>query len=286
MSKTNTLSNHTTKTQIEKGIIYVFLAILVLLCVAPFYLMIISATRSAAQIQNGFSFMPGTAFKENLDTLKEYVDIWRSLTNSATIAITTTILTSYFAALTAHGLQFYEFKGKKIIFTAMLIMMMVPGQLGLIGYYNLVFKYGMLDSYLPLIIPSIANIFGIFFIRQYMATTIHPALIEAARIDGSNELSIFHKIILPLTAPATATIAIMGFIGNWNSYIMPRILLTSLDKRTLPVALGVLKGSRVFQMNFGAVYASITISVIPIIIVFILASKYIVNGISSGGVKG
>lgn len=277
---------NSTKAAIEKGIIYFFLIIIVAICLVPFYMMIVNATRSASQIQGGFALLPSKHFFANLALLKSYVNVWKGLLNSSIIAVLSTLLTIYFTTLTAHGFQFYDFKGKKFIFVAMLVMMMIPGQLGLIGYYNLVLKYGMMDKYLPLIIPSIANVFGIFFIRQYMATTIHPALIEAARIDGCSELSIFHKIIFPLAAPATATIGIMAFIGSWNSYIMPRILISSLDKRTLPVMLGALKGAIVAQSNFGATYASVTISVIPIIIVFVFSSKYIINGISSGGVKG
>lgn len=274
------------KTLVEKVFIYAFLILLLLFCLGPFYLMIVNATRSAAQIQNGISFLPSKYFFTNINLLKSYFDIWRGLLNSGTVAILSTILAAYFAAFTAHGFQFYEFKYKKTIFLAMLVMMMIPGQLGLIGYYDLVLKYHMMDNYLPLVLPSIANIFGIFFIRQYMATTIHPALIEAARIDGCSEISIFHKIIFPLAAPAIATISIMGFIGSWNSYIMPRMLITSLEKRTLPVMVGVLKGTQVAQQNFGATYASVAITVIPIIIVFVFTSKYIINGISSGGVKG
>lgn len=274
------------KQKIEKGIIYFLLGFLLVICLLPFYSMMVNATRSAAQINSGFSMVPSTNFLSNFRLLEEYVDVWRGLLNSAIIAVAGTFLTAYFSTLTAFGFQFYEFKGKKYFFGFLLVMMMVPQQLGLIGYYKLCLELKIIDTYIPLIVPAIANTFGVFFIRQYMAGSVHPALIEAARIDGSGEIAIFHKLIIPLAAPATATMSIMGFIGTWNNYIGPRVLIFSLEKRTLPVMVGALKGSIVAQSNFGATYAAVAISVIPVMIVFVFASKYIINGIAAGSVKG
>ncbi|MDA3846278.1 MAG: carbohydrate ABC transporter permease [Vallitaleaceae bacterium] len=275
-----------TRTRIEKWLVYLLIVLIVVVCLIPFYTMLVNATRSGAQIVSGFSMVPSSHFFENFDSLLVYVDVWRGLLNSAFIAVSATILTAYFSTLTAFGFQFYEFKGKTILFTFMILMMMVPQQLGLIGFYQLCLQFKMIDSYYPLIIPMIANTFGVFFIRQYMAGSVHPALVEAARIDGAGEFSIFHRLIIPLAAPATATMAIMAFIVTWNNYIAPRVLITSLEKRTLPVMVGALKGSIVAQSNFGATYAAVAISVVPIMIVFIFASRYIINGIASGSVKG
>lgn len=284
--KQSTRTWYQTKTTLEKVLIYALLTFLIIICLLPFYSMLVNATRSAAQINSGFSLKPSGNFVANFNLLEDYVDVWRGLLNSALIAISTTALTAYFSTLTAFGFQFYDFKGKKFMFGFLLLMMMVPQQLGLIGYYKLCLNLKIIDTYIPLIVPAIANTFGVFFIRQYMAGSIHPALIEAARIDGASEMRIFHKLIFPLAAPATATMSIMGFIGSWNNYIAPRVLIFSLEKRTLPVMVGALKGSIVAQSNFGATYAAVAISVLPIMIVFVFASRYIINGIGAGSVKG
>lgn len=273
------------KGKVQKGFIFFFLFVLVIISLLPFYMMIINATRSPAQIQNGLSLMPSRYYFDNLAVLKAYVNIGKGFLNSSFIAISSTTLTVYFSALAACGFTFYEFRGKKIIFALMLAFMMVPSQLGLIGIYRLCFTYHLMDSYIPLIVPSIANIFGIFFVRQYLTSSVHPALIEAARIDGCGELNIFHRIIIPMCSPALATIGIMGFIGNWNSYMLPRVIITSLEKRTLPVMIATLKGA-LPNTNQNALFAAVTIAVVPIIVIFILLNKFVISSIGEGGVKG
>lgn len=143
----------------------------------------------------------------------------------------------------------------------------------------------MIDTYWPLILPAIASPGTVFFLRQYCEGSLQPALIEAARIDGAKELHIFHKIILPLMSPGIATMAIGAFIGNWNSYLLPLILLNSPDKFTLPVMIASLNSSKDIASNQGAIYLAVAISVIPILIVFAFCSKYIIGSLSAGGVK-
>ncbi len=272
--------------QFQRLLLYIFLFALVVLCLVPFVMMIINSTRSASDIVSGFTLIPGDQFRANFESLESYVDVWQGMVNSATISFGTIILTAYFSALTAFGFEFYDFKFKNLLFSFILLMMMVPVQLGLLGFYDLNYKLGLLDTYIPLILPTIANIFAVFFIRQYMASTIHMALIEAARIDGSSELNIFHKIVFPLSIPAIATMSIMAFIGSWNNYMTPLILIQSVEKKTLPVLVAALRGARVIQQNYGAIYAAIAVSVFPILIIFVGFSKYIISGISSGSVKG
>lgn len=272
--------------QFQRLLLYIFLFALVVLCLVPFVMMIINSTRSASDIVSGFTLIPGDQFRANFESLESYVNVWQGMVNSATISFGTIILTAYFSALTAFGFEFYDFKFKNLLFSFILLMMMVPVQLGLLGFYDLNYKLGLLDTYIPLILPTIANIFAVFFIRQYMASTIHMALIEAARIDGSSELNIFHKIVFPLSIPAIATMSIMAFIGSWNNYMTPLILIQSVEKKTLPVLVAALRGARVIQQNYGAIYAAIAVSVFPILIIFVGFSKYIISGISSGSVKG
>lgn len=275
-----------TRLQIERALLYVFLFIIVAICLIPFIMMIINSTRSASDIVAGFTLVPGNQFWPNFNALESYVDIWQGMINSAIVSTGVIILTAYFSALTAFGFEFYDFKGKNFLFGMVLLMMMVPVQLGLLGFYDLNYRLGLLDSYIPLILPSIANIGAMFFIRQYMASTIHRALLEAARIDGSTELAIFHKIVFPLSLPAIATMSIMAFIGSWNNYMTPLILIQSVEKKTLPLLVAALRGARVIQQNYGAIYSAITVSVLPILVIFVLFSRYIISGISAGSVKG
>ncbi|MDQ0484905.1 carbohydrate ABC transporter permease [Guptibacillus hwajinpoensis] len=269
---------------IIKGIIYALLILTAVICFIPFLMMLVNATRSNDAILTGFTLIPGTALMENYRTMMEYVNIWNGFKNSLIISVLVTLLTGYFSALTAYGFAFYTFKGKNFLFVFMLVMMMVPGQLGLIGFYELCKNLGILDTFIPLIIPAIASPFVVFFLRQYIQTTLHPSLIEAARIDGASELRIFHTVAIPIMMPAVATMSIFTFIGSWNNYIVPLVVLFSPEKYTLPVLMGFLKGSQVAQ-NLGSMYLGIAISVVPIMIAFLFLSKYIVNSISAGAVK-
>lgn len=248
-------------------------------------MMIINATRSTAEIlRNGFTLFPGKSLIENYKVLLSYMDIWQGFRNSLFIAVSFTFLTSYFSALTAYGFAVYKFKGGNALFVTVLVLMMVPGQLGLIGFYDLAKTLGILDSYIPLIIPGIASPFTVFFLRQFVITTLHPSLLEAARIDGAGELRIFHQIGVPIMMPAIATMGIFAFIGSWNNYILPLVVLFSPSKYTLPVMMGALRGSQV-ESNIGAMYLGIAISVVPIMIIFLILSKYIIGSITAGAVK-
>nr|WP_241680234.1 carbohydrate ABC transporter permease [Metabacillus mangrovi] len=260
------------------------MTLLAIACFIPFLMMLINATRSNEAILTGFTLVPGNALVENYQTMMSYVNVWTGFKNSLFISVLVTLLTGYFSALTAYGFAFYHFKMKNFLFVFMLVMMMVPGQLGLIGFYELSKTLGILDTYIPLILPAIASPFVVFFLRQYILTTLHPSLIEAARIDGAGEFKIFHIVALPIMMPAIATMSIFTFIGSWNNYIMPLVLIFSPEKYTLPVLMGFLKGSQVAQ-NLGSMYLGIAISVVPIMIAFLFLSKYIINSISAGAIK-
>lgn len=270
--------------KILKVILYIFLVILSILSIIPFVMMIINATRSNGEILRGFTLIPGTSLLTNYDVLISYMDVWRGFANSLFVAVSVTLLNSYFSALTAFAMTFYEFKGKKLIFGAFLVVMMVPGQLGLLGQYELNSTLGILDTYWPLIIPSIAAPFTVFFFRQYLLSSMQVSILEAARIDGASELYMFHKIVIPILKPAMATQAIFTFIGTWNNYMTPLIMLRTPSKFTLPVMMGALNGSPVAS-NLGAMYLGIAISVVPIMIAFTIFSKHIINSISAGAVK-
>ncbi len=272
-------------TKIKKTILYVALIVLAVTCLLPFLLMIINATRSGREIVTSFTFVPGSSLKDNWAIVSGYFNLFLGFGNSLKVAIPATLLTAYFSSLTAYALAVYNFKGKNLIFYVIIIFMMIPGQLGLIGFYNLVSKLKLVDSYIPLIIPAIAAPGTVFFLRQYVLATLPQALLEAARIDGAKELHIFHKIVFPIMVPGVATMAIGCFIGNWNSYLTPLILLNTPRKFTLPVMIASLSSSQDITVNQGSIYLSVAISVIPILIVFCFCSKYIISSISAGSVK-
>ena len=272
-------------TKIKKGIIYLALIILAVTCLLPFLLMMVNATRSGREIMTSFTLIPGNSLKDNWNSVWNYFNLFLGLWNSFKVALPATILTSYFSALTAYALAVYKFKGKSIIFYTIVIFMMIPGQLSLIGFYNLISGLKLIDSYVPLIVPAIAAPGTVFFLKQYLESVLPMSLLEAARIDGAKEISIFHRIVFPIMIPGVATMAIGGFIGNWNSYLVPMLLLHTPKKFTLPVMMASLNASSDIATNQGATYLAVAISVIPILIVFCFCSKYIISSISAGSVK-
>jgi multiple sugar transport system permease protein len=263
---------------------YVLLVILTLICLVPFYIMLIDATHTNGEIASKLWILPGTALLDNYNRLVESVPIWRGFANSLFIAVAVTLVSGYFSALTAYGFSRYKFKGNKMLYAIVLGSMMIPMQLGFIGFYQLISKMHLLNSYIPLIIPSIANASSVFFIKGYTDGAVHESLIEAARIDGSGEFAIFNKIGLPLIMPSVATMSIFTFIGTWNNYLTPLILISDMEKYTLPIMQVVAKG--VYKTEFGAIYTCIAISVVPIMIAFAFLSKKIIGGLTIGGVKG
>ncbi|MBO5303328.1 MAG: carbohydrate ABC transporter permease [Lachnospiraceae bacterium] len=271
--------------KIKKSILYILLILLGITCMLPFILMLVNATRSGTEIASSFTFIPGNSLKDNWNTVFEYFNLFKGIWNSVKVAVPATLLTVYFSAMTAYGLAMYKFKANKLIFGTILVFMMIPGQLSLIGFYNLCTKLHLVNSYIPLIIPAIAAPGTVFFLRQYAMSSLSKSLIEAARIDGASEFYIFHRIAIPIMAPGMATMGIMSFITNWNNYLLPMIVLNDKEKFTLPVMMASLRASTDIQANQGAIYLSVAISVIPILLVFAFFSKYIISGISAGAVK-
>ncbi|MDO5345733.1 MAG: carbohydrate ABC transporter permease [Lachnospiraceae bacterium] len=275
----------TTGTKIKKAILYLGLILLALTCLLPFLMMMVNATRSGNEIMTSFTLIPGSSLKENWEIVSNYFNIFKGILNSVIVAFPATLMTAYFSAMTAFALAIYKFKGKNILFAVILLFMMIPAQLGLLGFYDLVSFLHLINSYIPLIIPAVAAPGTVFFLKQYVESVLPPALLEAARIDGASELYIFHKIVLPIMSPGIATMAIGAFIGNWNSYLTPMLILTKTEKYTLPVLIATLNSSTDIVSNQGATYLAVAISVIPILIVFCFCSKYIISSISAGSVK-
>lgn len=266
---------------------YLFLAFLVIISVVPFWIVIINATRDGMSISTqGITLLPGSSLMENYRILVDNVNVVRGFMNSLKIAVAVTVLSGYFSALTAYGFHVFNFKGKNVLFGIILIFMMVPSQLAFLGYVKLMTQIGLMDNHLALIIPAIASIGTVFFLRAYISSSLSKEIIEAARIDGAGEFYIFHRIAMPLMAPGVATMAIFTFIGSWNNYLSARVMLSSKENETLPMVISSLKALRIWHQNQGAIYLGFAISIVPIVIVFIFASKYLIENISAGAVKG
>lgn len=269
------------------SVVYTFLAFMVAIAVVPFWIVIINSTRDGMSISTqGITLIPGGSLVENYKILVENVDIARGFFNSLKIAILVTLLSGYFSALTAYGFHMYDFKGKNFLFGIILIFMMIPSQLAFLGYVQWMTQLGLMDNHAALIIPSIASIGTVFFLRAYISSALGKGIIESARIDGAGELYIFHRIALPLMAPGVATMSIFTFIGSWNNYLSARVILSSKENETLPMVISSLKALRIWYQNQGAIYLGFAISIVPIVIVFIFASKYLIENISAGAIKG
>lgn len=279
------MRNYRFSTNVTRAFIYLVLILLVIISIIPIWMLIVNATRSTTEIQNGISLIPSTHMFENYRVLlSKGLNLPRGFINSLQISVLTTIVTVYFSMLTAYGLVAYEFKGKKFLYNSILVLVMIPMQLSIIGFFRFMSKLGLTDSYASLILPSIASAASVFFSKQYLESIILQDLIDAGRIDGCSELGIFHKIMLPIAAPGAFTLGIFAFVGSWNNFFNAYILITSRDKYTLPMLIQTLRGD-VYRPEFGAIYLGLAASVIPIILIYFLFSRYIVNGISMGAVK-
>jgi len=265
--------------------IYIVLAIILIITIVPVWMLLINATRSTTQIQQGLSLLPSTHAIENYKILTgEGMNLPRGFMNSLIIALGTTVITVYFAFLTGYGIVAYEFKGKRIFFAAILILILIPLQLSIIGYFRFMSKIGLADNYLSLILPSIAAPAAVFFAKQYLESIMIPDLIDAGRVDGCTELGIFHRIMMPIAMPGAFTLALFTFVASWNNFFNPYILISSRSKYTLPMLIQTLRGD-VYRPEYGAIYFGLAASIVPIIIIYVLFSRYIVNGISMGAVK-
>ena len=278
-------TSYSRSTHILRFLVYLFMVILVVVTIIPIWMLIVNATRSTVEIQQGLSLLPSHYLISNYKILlSKGLDLPRGFLNSFTISILTTFVTVYFSLLTAYGIVSYDFKGKKALYNFIIVLVMIPMQLSIIGFYQWMSKLGLTDSYASLILPSIASAGSVFFAKQYLESIMLQELIDAGRIDGCSELGIFHRIMLPIAVPGAFTMGIFAFVASWNNFFTAFILITSRDKYTLPMLVQTLRGD-VYRHEYGAIYLGLAASVVPIIIIYFLFSRYIVNGISMGAVK-
>ncbi len=272
---------------VQSILAHVVLIVLSFMCLFFFYILIVNATRSHADLQKGFSAIPGNYFLENLKNVANdgSFPMFRGIINSLIVSTCSAALCTYFSSLTAYGLYAYDFKVKKVAFTFIMAILVMPTQVTAMGFLRLITNMGMYDSLLPLIIPSIASPAVFYFMYSYLQSSLPLSLVEAARIDGSGEFMTFNRIVLPIMKPAIAVQAIFSFVGSWNNYFVPALVIQSKDKMTVPILIATLRGADYMNFDMGKIYMMITVAIVPIIIVYLLLSKYIIAGVTLGGVK-
>ena len=268
-------------------IAYIVLIFITFLCLFWFYVLFINATRSHSDLTKGFTLIPGGNAIENWKNLmKSTQPVLSGMRNSLIIAICAAGLSTYFSTMTAYAIHAYEFKIKNAMFTFILAVMMIPTQVVALGFINLMGKMKLMDTFIPLIVPAIAAPATFFYMKQYMESTLPMALLEAARIDGSGEFRTFNSIVIPLMKPAIAVQAIFAFVASWNNYFTPALVLTTDKKKTLPILIAQLRSADFLKFDMGQVYMMIAFSIFPVILVYLILSKFIVGGVAVGAVKG
>ncbi len=274
--------------------VMIVLVILTIICILPIWILFVNSTRQSQDIiNNGLSIIPSNYFIKNIKETIHLNEIgkitysaWIGYRNSFIITACATVLTVFFASLTAYGLVVYDFKASGIAYTFILAVMMVPVQVTSVGFVTFMGKIGLTDTYWPLILPAIAAPAVVFYMRQYMKSSFPLDIVEAARIDGTSEFRTFLTIGLPLMKPAIGVQAIFAFIANWNNFYTPSMILISRNFKqyTMPMMVqSILTNDKLADL--GVRYTSIILSILPIIIIYCLLSRTIVDGVAEGGVK-
>lgn len=290
MKQSNSAQSRRAKAQLTilRVVVYAILIFLSILCLFSFYMLFINATRSNAQIQTGFSAVPGGNFLVNLTNAwtDASINIPRGLLNSFLVAGSTAILTTYFSALTAYGIHAYDFKLKKLAFAFIMAIMVIPSQVSATGFIQICYKYGLTNKFWVLILPGIAAPVVFFYMKQYMESVLPMEIVEAARVDGCGEFRTFNTIVLPMLKPALAVQLIFSFVQSWNNYFLPSLLLTKAEMKTVPIMIAQLRSADYSKFDLGKVYMFILLAILPVLVVYVILSKSIIRGVTAGSVKG
>lgn len=271
----------------RRALAYIVLVIISFFCLCWFYILFVNATRSNSELARGFRLLPSNNFWKNWTNLVNgTIPILYGLGNSLLVSTLSAVLCTYFSSMTAYAIHAYDFKLKKFMFTFILMIMMIPTQVTALGFVQLVDTLNLRDSFIPLIIPTIAAPVTFFYMKQYMESTLPLAIVESARIDGAGEFRTFNTIVMPMMKPAIAVQAIFTFVSSWNNYFVPALILDSDKRKTLPILIAQLRSADFLKFDMGQVYVMIAFSIFPVIIVYLILSKNIVQGVAMGSVKG
>ena len=263
---------------------YAVVGVGALIMLAPFYFMFVFATHSRTEI---FSLPPpmffGDDFFNNLKILTEKMPFWRNLGWSLYVAIASTILTLLFCSMGGYAFALFDFKFKNALFGLVMGTMLLPSFMNMIPTFIIMDALGWIDQPKALYIPGAASAFGIFLMRQFVTSSIPKDLIEAARMDGCSEFGIYARIVLPLLKPALGTLGLITFIASWNNFIGPLIVMRSPEMYTLPLALRSLQSP--VNTEWGALMTGSAIATLPLVVLFILSSRQLISGLTTGAVK-
>jgi cellobiose transport system permease protein len=267
------------KTVLSTGII----SISALIAIAPFYIMFMMGTYSTGEIFKVLPLIPGTHLLDNLKTVFAS-DFIRYYANSIYVAVLVTLGSVFVSTLAGFGFSKYHFRGKNILFAAVLVTMMIPSQLGLVAFAAEMRVLGWTNTHLPLIIPGMAHAFGVFWMTQYIKSSVPDEVLDSARIDGCTDFRAFIQIVVPYVKSAIVTLVLLAFIASWNSYIIPLIVLNKAKLYTIP--LGITTLGDFFRADYAARITGLSLGTIPLILVFAIGSKYFIKGLMAGAVKG
>lgn len=268
-----------------KVVIYLILILVSLISLFPFVWTFIASTHSNSQIFNlAYTFVPMGGFTNNLKQLQAAVPIWSNLLNSILITVIFTALTLLLDAMAGYGFAKYKFKGNKVLFFSCLITMMIPLQVTMVPLYIQMTRMNWVNSPWAIIMPSLANMFGVFLMRQSFEQFPND-LIESSRIDGAGEIRTFFQIVAPAMKPAFASLGILAFVQQWGNYMWPLIVLNKQENYTLPLSLAMLVAPG-NVINYGSIMVGAVITLLPVLIFFLAFQKNFIQGMLSGAVKG
>lgn len=263
---------------------YFILGIIALIMLIPFYMMFVMSTHTTSEI---YSFPPAVWFGQNLTenfkNMEAAVNIPRAFLNSCILTSSYTVLVLLFCSMGGYAFAVYDFPGRKKLFAILLATMMIPWTAGIIPWFIMMSKFGWINDFKALIIPGCANAFGIFWMRQYCQNNVPTSLVEAARIDGCSEWTIFFRVIAPILLPAYASLGIMQFVNVWNDFMQPLMILRKPELQTLPLLLKTMVSDR--GTDYGALMLASTCAVLPLLIAFLCASKFFMSGLTAGAIK-
>ena len=259
------------------------LTLISLLVIMPFYIMFVMGTHYSEDLFKGIVIIPGRNALENLMTVLKN-NFFKFYWNSIYVAVITTCVSVFISSMTGYALAKHEFKFRKTAFYFIVMTMMIPHQLGLVAFVIQMRYMGLTNTHIPLFLQLATNAFGVFWMTQYIKSTVPTDVIESARIDGCNEFRVFLQVILPYIKPAISTLSMLVFLWSWNNFLLPLIILNKVNLLTIP--LGIMKIGQLYRVDYGARLLALSIATIPIVIIFVAGSKTFVRGLTAGAVKG
>ncbi len=266
-----------------RKIINLLIIALATISIIPFLLMFLMATQDNQTIFAGKILTFGRSLSDNFQTVAD-AEYFRSFLNSLFVSVSSTLLTVFFGAMAGFGFAKYEFRHKKIIYQLVILTMLVPMEVGLVAFVWEMKILHLSKTFLPLILPNMANAFSVFWMTQYIKDAFPYELIESGRIDGCSDMGIFLRMALPIIKPAIFTLSVISFLQSWNNYLLPMIMINDPKKFTVPLVIASI--GNMFVADYGARLLAVAAGILPIMIVFILFSRQITEGLASGAVKG